>query len=72
MGYEPPAARRPSSNVCIAEAVERFEGECEGGESEDYTAIEAAEDAPASAPPPASVEQRRHEYRQLFSRLRRS
>ena len=72
VGYEPPAARRPSSNFCIAEAAERFEGECEGGECEDCTAIEAVEDAPTSAPPPASVEQRRHEYRQLFSRLRRS
>lgn len=61
--YEPPTASNEAPNVCIAEEPEMRHEECvaAGRHEEHSTAYSSSPDN----------ETRRHEYRQLFSRLRR-
>lgn len=68
MEYEPPTEHQCSPNVCIVEQTDRAEGEYE-----EYASVGEPEETTEHHPSPTPVEdRRRHEYRQLFSRLRRS
>lgn len=68
MEFEPPAEGQCSPNVCIVEETEQTKGEYE-----EFAFVEEPEEKMEPHPPAPTVEdQRRHEYRQLFSRLRRS
>ena len=78
MDYEPPTAAghlaERSADVCI---VEEPEPPSDLGSVDTVTAtpveqnLPVEQNAPAEQAAPPTVEQRRHEYRQLFSRLRR-